>query len=221
MATLVFAARDNWRHFSDCVGFCYSVQQMAHFDRKIEDLTRAVNTWQMKERAEGVLNLVVQPSYFGLRLAACIVVLAERYLVMSVVTIGAIFSENCKKLFLPSLTRLVITHGKLDIGYRAFKGYHQVALAIIGSLVQILSPIHGMKILREAHHVNYILDDAEMQCYAFKIQQDAETRTQLQECSKLLKAWKNYARGEKTVEQIRAELQGINFKGGGVLSLIF
>ena len=44
MATLVFAARDNWRHFSDCVGFCYSVQQMAHFDRKIEDLTRAVNT---------------------------------------------------------------------------------------------------------------------------------------------------------------------------------
>jgi len=87
--------------------------------------------------------------------------------------------------------------------------------------VQILSPRHGMKILREAHHINYVLDDAEMQCYAFKIHQDAETLEQLQECSKLLKAWTSFAKGEKNIEQVRDELQGINFKGGGVLSLIF
>jgi len=214
MAILVFAARDNWRHFSDCVGFCYSVHQMAHFDRKIEDLTRAVNTWQMKERAEGVLNLIVQPSYFGVRLAASIVVLAERYFVMTVITIGTIYSEDCRKQFLPSLARLVITQGKLDIGFKSFEGYHHIALAVLGSLVQIISPKHGMKILRENHHINFVLDSAEMQCYAFKFRQTEETRAQLRECDKLLKAWTNFATGTKDIEQVRKELSAVDFKGG-------
>ena len=162
MSLLVLAAgKENRDYFTDCLGFCWSNYFNSKFEKKITDLTNAsiTDNWHINERAEGIYNLVEQTGYFTLRLASRIGVLITRYFTMIAVTLGAPFSERCRELFVPSFIRLFITHGRL-IG-----GKFQIALVIIGSLAQILSPTTGMKILKACHEIDSDFDLYELNAY--------------------------------------------------------
>ena len=169
MSTLLYALRaENRNYFFDCVGYCYSHYLHNKLEGQIKDLTRSVDDWQVKERAEGALNLIVQPSYFTIRLGARIVVLASRYVTMIAVTFGALFNQTCRDLFLASFVRLMITHGRLvSVKFQVFT-YAQIALAVIGSVAQIIKPTLGLKILSKAHQIDVMLDDLEMACFNFE-----------------------------------------------------
>ena len=169
MSTLLYALKaENRNYFFDCVGYCYSHYLHKKLEGQIKDLTRSVDDWQLKERAEGALNLIVQPSYFTIRLGARIVVLASRYVTMIAVTFGALFNQTCRDLFLASFMRLMITHGRLvSVKFQVFT-YAQIALAVIGSVAQIIKPTLGLKILSKTHEIDLMLDRVEMACFTFE-----------------------------------------------------